>query len=278
MTHAHVNGIWLNYREQGEGEPVLLVMGLGAPLQGWEPQIEAFSRRYRVLSFDNRGIGRSDKPLGPYRVAQMVEDTRALLDHRAIESAHVVGLSMGGMVAMELAARYPQRVRSLVLAATAASADARMRWTIGRSAALITAAAMKASGSIQERIEAAQEEIVRIWLPLVFSAGPGGDEEAIVRRLMSEAFAGGFPAGGAAGQLAACFSHDARARLPRLCAPTLVIGGTNDAIFSSRRFEELAQEVDGASLELFDGAPHCLNLTLSDQFNDRILRFLEKRV
>lgn len=274
MAHAHVNGIWLNFEEIGEGEPVLLVMGLGAPLQGWEPQIEALSRRYRVLSFDNRGIGRSDKPIGRYTVSQLVEDTRALLDHRAIPSAHVIGLSMGGMVGMELAARYPQRVRSLVLAATASCADARMRWTIGRSAASITTAMMRASGNLRERVEAAREEIVRIWLPMVFSTGPGGFEEALVRRLMAEAFAEGFSAGGAAGQLAACFAHDARPRLRSLRAPTLVIGGTNDAIFATRRFEELSGVIPEARLEIFEGAPHGINLAAADSFNERILRFL----
>lgn len=274
MAHAHVNGIWLNYREQGEGEPLLLVMGLGAPWQGWEPQLDAFSRRHRVICFDNRGVGASDSPVGRYTVAQMMEDARGLLDHLGIAKAHVVGVSMGGMVAMEMAARYPARVGSLVLAATTPAADARMRWTMGRIAARVGAAAFTCGGSLQDRLAAVKEELIQVWLPLIFSAGPGGPEEAIVRRLMDAAFAHGFPAVGTAGQLAACFAHDARERLPRLCAPTLVLGGTQDAVFARERFAELARAVPGAQLEIFEGAPHAINLVGADDFNDAVLGFL----
>ncbi|AKU92420.1 alpha/beta fold hydrolase [Vulgatibacter incomptus] len=277
MAHAHVNGIWVHFHEHGEGEPVLLVMGLGAPLEGWDPQLPALSNRYRVIRFDNRGVGGSDKPVGRYTVGQLAEDARGLLDHLGVDKAHVVGLSMGGMAAMELAARHPGRVRSLVLASTTPAADARMRWTMGRIAARIGAAAVRASGSLQERAAAVQEELVRIWLPLVFSASPGGTEEATLRRLMGQAFSGGFPAAGAAGQLAACFSHDARSRLSQLVARTLVIGGTNDAIFEAKRFDELVRAIPGATLELFDGAPHGINLARPDDFNERVLRFLESR-
>ncbi|HEY0839466.1 MAG TPA: alpha/beta fold hydrolase [Vulgatibacter sp.] len=274
MAHAHVNGIWLNYRELGEGEPLLLVMGLGAPWQGWEPQLEAFSQRHRVICFDNRGVGESEKPMGRYSVAQLVEDAKGLLDHLGIVRAHVVGVSMGGMVAMEMAARHPSRVGSLVLAATTPAADARMRWTMGRIAARVGAAAVTCGGGLQERLAAVKEELIQVWLPLIFSAGPGGEEEATVRRLMDAAFADGFPAVGTAGQLAACFAHDARERLPRLRAPTLVLGGTEDAVFAKERFAELARFVPGARLEILEGMPHAINLVRPEEFNDEVLRFL----
>lgn len=274
MAHAHVNGIWLNYREQGEGEPLLLVMGLGAPWQGWEPQLEAFSRRHRVICFDNRGVGASDKPVGRYSVSQLVEDARGLLDHLGIARAHMVGVSMGGMVAMEMAAKHPERVGSLVLAATTPAADARMRWTMGRIAARVGAAAVTCGGSLQDRLAAVKEELIQVWLPLIFSARPGDPEEATVRRLMDAAFAHGFPAVGTAGQLAACFAHDARERLPKLCAPTLVLGGTDDAVFAKERFAELARSVPGARLEILDGSPHAINLVRPEGFNDLVLRFL----
>lgn len=274
MAYAHVNGIWLNHREQGEGEPLLLVMGLGAPWQGWEPQLEAFSRQYRVICFDNRGVGASDKPVGRYTVSQLMEDTRGLLDHLRIERAHVVGVSMGGMVAMELAARYPQRVGSLVLAATTPAADARMRWTMGRIAARVGAVAFTCGGSLQDRVAAVKEELVQVWLPLIFSARPGGDEEAIVRRLMDAAFADGFPAVGTAGQLAACFAHDARERLRGIASRTLVLGGTTDAVFATERSAELARSISGARLELLHDVPHAINLVQPQAFNDVVLRFL----
>lgn len=277
MPHARVNGIWLHYRDEGEGEPLVLVMGFGAPLQGWDGQVPAFSRRFRVIRLDNRGVGRTDKPLGPYTSALLAEDVRALLDHLSIDSAHLVGLSMGGMVAMELAARHPSRVRSLVLAATTPAADARLRWTIGSTTARVTAAMMRAPGGVAERLDAGREELIRIWLPLVFSAERGGEEEALLRRLIDEAFAEGFSPAGTTGQLAACFAHDARIRLPKVCAPTLVLGGTEDAIFSPATFEELSKAIPGSTLELFDGAPHGLNMVEVAAFNDLVLRFLDRR-
>ncbi len=274
MTHAHVNGIWLNYQDSGEGEPVLLVMGLGAPLQGWEPQLPALAKRHRVICFDNRGVGRTDKPVGPYSVHQLVDDATGLLDHLGVGAAHVVGVSMGGMVAMELAALHPERVRSLVLASTTPAADAKMRWTMGRVAARLTAAMVRAGGNLGDRLAAGREELVRIWLPLVFSAKAGGAEEAIIRRLMLDAFADGFPAAGAAGQLAACFGHDARGRLPKLQVKTLVLGGTRDSIFAEDRFVELQRTIPGARLEILEGAPHGINLAAPDYFNELLLRFL----
>lgn len=267
----------MHYREEGEGEPLLLVMGFGAPLEGWDGQMEAFSRRYRVIRFDNRGVGRSDKPLGPYTAGQLATDAKGLLDHLGIERAHVVGKSMGGMAAMELAARHPERIRSLVLAATTPAADARFRWTMGSITAKVTAAMLRAGGSMDERLDAGREELIRIWLPLMFSAEMGGAEEELLRRLIDVAFAEGFSATGMAGQLAACFAHDARSRLRKIQAPTLVLGGTEDALFSRATFEALSKGIEGARLELIDQGPHGLNMIAPEPFNELVLDFLRRR-
>lgn len=276
MPHARINGIWLHYRVEGEGEPLLLLMGFGAPLQGWDGQVADFSRRYRVIRLDNRGVGRSDKPIGHYSAALLAEDARGLLDHLRIERAHVVGKSMGGMAAMELAARHPDRVRSLVLAATTPAADARLRWTMGSITARVGAAMLRAGGSLDERLHAGREEFIRIWLPVLFSAGLGGPEEALLRRLIDAAFVEGFSLTGLAGQLGACFSHDARSRLRKIHAPTLVLGGTADALFPRTAFESLAKNIEGARMELVDGGPHGLNLVAVEAFNQMVLDFLRR--
>lgn len=276
MPHAHVNGIWLNYRVDGEGEPVLLIMGMGAPLEGWELQVAALARRYRVISFDNRGVGRSDKPMGRYSISSMVEDARQLLDHVGVTQAHVVGISMGGMIAMELAALHPGRVSSLVLAATSAVADTRLRWTIGRGAARVTAAMARASGSTADRLQAAQEETIKIWLPLVFSGKLGPEQEQQLRKLMDAAFVEGFSTAGTVGQLTAVMRHDARARLPDIATQTLVIGGTEDALFPRARFEELAYSIPGAHLELMEGAPHGITFSAAQEFNEELVGWLAR--
>ena len=116
MATVRVNGIELYYELHGAGEPVVLIQGLGANITGWDLQLEPLSRQYQLIAFDNRGAGRSEKPEEPYSIHQMADDTAALMDELGIESAHVVGHSMGGMLAAELAALCPHRVRRLVLA------------------------------------------------------------------------------------------------------------------------------------------------------------------
>jgi pimeloyl-ACP methyl ester carboxylesterase len=124
MGKVKIDSIELYYEEHGSGDPLLLIMGLAADSVAWMFQIPAFAERYRTIVFDNRGVGRSDKPPGPYSIHQMANDTAGLLDALGIERAHVVGVSMGGMIAQELALNHPQRVRGLVLACTYPEPDA----------------------------------------------------------------------------------------------------------------------------------------------------------
>jgi 3-oxoadipate enol-lactonase len=115
------------YMEAGAGEPLVLVMGFGGDHLAWGLQIPAFAAKYRVIAFDNRGVGQSDAPDVPYTTAMMADDAVGLMDGLGIERAHVCGVSMGGMIAQEIALRHPSRVRTLQLHATLARPDAYMR-------------------------------------------------------------------------------------------------------------------------------------------------------
>ena len=106
--------------EQGQGAPVLLIMGLGYPSSLWHRTRPMLSQRYRTIAFDNRGVGLSDAPAGPYSIATMASDAAAVLDAAGVSGAHVFGVSMGGMIAQEFALQYPARARSLILGCTAA--------------------------------------------------------------------------------------------------------------------------------------------------------------
>src|SRR5438477_6098385 len=137
MAYAIANGIRLHYDVVGEGDGVLLLGGLGATGGSWALQVKALSPRFRVVTLDNRGAGESDLPPDPaYAPAQMADDAAALLAQLKIERAHVIGASMGGAVALELALRHPRVVRSLVLASAWVEADARFLHTIEAWAAL----------------------------------------------------------------------------------------------------------------------------------------------
>ena len=108
----------IRWDSQGTGAPLLLIQGLGYGRWGWDPVVPALAERYRVLTFDNRGIGESDKPAGPYTALEMADDALQVLDEAEVERAHVLGASLGGMIAQELAVKAPARVEKLVLCCT----------------------------------------------------------------------------------------------------------------------------------------------------------------
>src|SRR5581483_8431240 len=127
MPTARVNDIAMYYVEAGAGEPLVLVMGLGGDHLAWGFQLRPFAERYRVIAFDNRGAGRTDAPDVPYTTPLMASDTLALMDTLGIERAHVLGVSMGGMIAQEMALAAPERIHTLHLACTLARPDTYLR-------------------------------------------------------------------------------------------------------------------------------------------------------
>ena len=121
MPKARVNGISINYSVEGRGEPLFLIMGFSGSKMAWFFQRGAFRKHFQVVTFDNRGVGQSDKPPGPYSMKMFADDTVGLMDHLGIDKAHVLGASMGGMIAQHIALSHPERVRKLVLSCTVAS-------------------------------------------------------------------------------------------------------------------------------------------------------------
>src|ERR1044072_1495615 len=119
MAFVENEGVRIYWTEQGKGEPLLMIMGLGYSHDMWNRAAPVLAERYRIIMFDNRGVGRSDVPPGPYPIATMAADARAVLDGAGIDRAHVFGVSMGGMIAQEFALNYPERVGALVLGCTA---------------------------------------------------------------------------------------------------------------------------------------------------------------
>jgi 3-oxoadipate enol-lactonase len=118
MPYVTNNGVRIWWEEMGRGEPVLAIMGLSFPLEMWHRTAPQLARKFRVILFDNRGVGRSDSPRGPYFIPRMAADARAVLDAAGVDSACVMGASMGGMIAQEFALRNPERVRALLLGCT----------------------------------------------------------------------------------------------------------------------------------------------------------------
>src|SRR5260370_13197496 len=114
-------GARIHWDEEGSGAPLLLIMGLGWSSHAWHRTRPVLSEKYRTIALDNRGVGRSEAPPGPYSIAQMAADATAVLNAARVNTAHIFGVSMGGMIAQEFALQYPNKVRSLILACTAAA-------------------------------------------------------------------------------------------------------------------------------------------------------------
>lgn len=222
---------------RGSGPPVVLVQGVGVAGSGWKPQVDELADGYRCLTFDNRGMGASQPPGAPITVAQMAEDALHLMTHLGWESAHVVGHSLGGPVALEMALAHPARVRSLALLCTCA----RGRDATRLSPELVWLGIRSRVGSRRMRRRA----FLRMVMPE--QALTGADPDAIAARLaplFGHDLADQPPI--AMKQLSALRAFDARDRLARIAVPTLVLSATDDPIAPPRFGKALAEGIPGA--------------------------------
>lgn len=245
MSIARNDGVELYYERAGDGGvPVLLIMGLGMTATGWWRTVPVLAEHFTVLSFDNRGTGRSSRPRGPYSIDQMAGDAIAVLDAAEIEAAHVYGVSMGGMIAQEVALRWPGRTRALVLAAT----------TPGGAHAVAPDPA--ALAFFHRRGQMPAEEAVWASVPYNYAArtrSQGGDRiaEDIVERLRFPIEQEPYLA-----QLTAALGHDAYERLDGVSAPTLIVHGTEDRMVHPDNARLLAERIAGARLQLWEQTSH----------------------
>jgi 3-oxoadipate enol-lactonase len=245
MPFAERDGTRLYWEEAGSGDPVLLIMGLGMNATGWWRTVPVLAGAgHRVLAFDNRGVGRSDRPPGPYSVAQLADDAIAILDAAGEQRAHVYGISLGGMIAQELALRHPDRTRTLVLGATTAGGE------LGVPADEATLAFFRRRGDMPA------EEGVWASVPYNYSARTRLEHgeriaEDIAQRLRYPIESAPYLA-----QLQAALTHDTGARLASLELPTLVVHGEADVMLPPVNGERLAGAIPGAELRTWPETAH----------------------
>ena len=271
MATVRVGDIEMYYEEHGDAkaEPLLLIMGFMMNAAAWAPQIAALAARYHVIAFDNRGAGRTTQPEGAYSIPQMAADTAGLLDHLGIDSAHVVGASMGGMIAQEFAIRYPARVRSLVLACTTPGGPHSAGYE-----ALKANTAM--AGEIEDIAAAMTPERVREQLEQLFTpeflANPGPGFGPMVAAIVQ------YPQtlAGLKGQAAAIAVHDTYGRLGEIKAPTLVVAGDADPLIDPGNSRILAERIKGAELRLLPGLRHGFFAEKPDESSAILLEFLTR--
>ena len=274
MPTTNSNGIEVYFEEQGEGEPLLLIMGLAGDSVAWLFQREAFAAKYRTIVFDNRGVGRTSKPDGPYTIAAMADDAVGVLDALDIPRAHVVGVSMGGMIAQELALRHPQRVRSLVLGCTYAKPDAGVSGTFDESLAFF-GGTKGADGEIQVDLSNLDPmAFIGRLLPLTFTPQFIMTELPKLMQVFSGVMTHGFDLRAIMAQVAATQGHDTVDRLGQISAPTLVLTGDSDMLIPPANSDVLAASIPGARLQKIAGGSHGFNFETPDAFNAAVLEFL----
>jgi pimeloyl-ACP methyl ester carboxylesterase len=230
---------------------VLWLQGLNAPAAAWAVQLAHFSRTYRCIAPDARGVGKSDAPPGPYSTRQLADDALRVLDTCEVDRAHVVGLSLGGAAGQELALAHPGRVRSLALLASFPRQAPRSRALMESWRLLYPAAAQSAA------LREAWEKQAYAWL---FSE-PYWRNEAAVRAALRFAASQPFQSvQGFQGQIDAALAHDAVGRLPRLSVPTLIAHGALDQLAPLTGAEEMARLIPGAQLLVLPEVGHAVNL------------------
>ena len=265
MPKVTVGDISMYYVEAGAGEPLVLVMGLGADHLAWGFQFQVFAERYRVIAFDNRGAGQSDVPERPYTTRMMADDTVGLMDALGVDRAHVLGVSMGGMIAQEIALDHPERVRSLQLHCTLGRPDGYLQ-------------AQLETGRVQRR-KLTHEEAMRAGYLWLFAPATYNERPEFVEMILQNALANPYPMSltGFERQCDAVETHDALDRVATIRCPTLISVAEADILVPPRFSRALADRIPGAEFRLIEGAGHGYFWERPEQFNQMCLDFLARQ-
>jgi 3-oxoadipate enol-lactonase len=244
MPSVDAGGTELYYERAGSGEPMLLIQGMSATHLAWgRPFLSRLESSFDCLIFDNRGMGRSGEAQLPFTVADMAGDVVALLDALELETAHVVGISMGGTIAQELALDHPQRIRTLTLGAT---------WCGGPEGTLMAPEVLQLLGAAYASGD--PEQVFRVMWEINLSPAFRADEArfAAFREMGSTLPA---PRAVVMQQMRACAEHDTSGRLDRIELPTLVVHGTVDRLVDVSNGKQIARLIP-APIELLEDVGH----------------------
>jgi len=258
MSFTHNQAAQIYWDELGSGEPLLLIMGLGYPSVMWYRSRPTFAQEFRTIAFDNRGVGRSDVPTGPYPIALMASDAKAVLDAAGVEVAHVYGVSMGGMIVQEFALQYPERVRSLILGCTASGGPN----------------AVRADPDVMEFLtkrQPSQEAALEAAVPFIYDANTPRaliDQDIDVRREWLPKPEAYFA------QLQGILAWEAFSRLDQINAPTLVLHGETDRLVPCGNSRLIADRIKGAELKLIPKAGHIYTSDQAELSLNTVLQFL----
>lgn len=262
------------YDIRGSGENLLMINGIGAARDSWALQIDDLAAKFRCITFDNRGVGDSEISAGPYTTRQLADDAARLMKTLGIGRAHVMGVSMGGAIAQELAINHPERVDRLAIVCSWEACDNYLErcFRIMRDMALSEGPKgpewlntvqrfLSLIGFAREDFADSYETIAALEAAVRAAAADG-------RGQRYEAFVA---------QADACLSHDTRKRIATIKAPTLILAGDLDSFTPLPLSEALARDIPGAVFEIMHGCGHVMFYEKPADFNGRIIRFLSAR-
>lgn len=245
-------------------ETVLLITGLACSRLSWYNQMKAFGRLYHTIALDNRDVGDSDHSDRPYSVADMADDTASFLKNLKIEKAYVVGISMGGFIALELTLRHPELVTKLVLASTSGGGIT----NVPASPRLLTGFLALGSQNLEPF-----EKTKRVFT-LITGPGYVAKNAEVIQERTSISTYKPISLTGYTRQLRACLLHNVASRLDRIKVPTLVIHGDKDPVVPVANGKRLARKIRGAKMYIYPNVGHLPIVEEAERFNRDVLTFL----
>ena len=263
MATVKVNGCEIYYEIHGQGDPLVLIMGLRRNVEWWYRQIPSLSKHFQVIAFDNRGAGRSDKPAMEYSMRLFADDTAGLMDALDISNAHILGVSMGGYIAQELALNHPAKVRDLVLGCTGCGGDRAVIMTPERLEKFTANKGLS------------PEQILRKDMDIYFSDKYVLENPEQIKEFVEISMRYYQPADAFFRQFDACQQHDTGDRLSQLAVPTLIMTGDDDPLVPPENSHILKDLIAGANLVVFPGGRHCFFIEEADRFNKAAVDFFK---
>lgn len=267
MPTITTNGTNIYFEERGSGEPLLLIMGITAPGSVWEKHVAHWEKSFHCILVDNRGVGKSDKPPGPYSSLQMAEDCIGVLDHIGLGAVKVAGVSMGSIIAQQLAIHFSDRVKGMLLMCPWARCDNTVK------------AIFQHMIDCKARL---RPEEFSVYIQLLIFSKQSWDGEAFYAGMLEDRKNAGLdpnpqPLIGLEGQAAACVSHSVLEDLEKVTCPVFVLGGEEDIFTPVWMTKEVAAAIPGSKLHIYPKSGHAFHWENLNDFNVRVGDWLKSQ-
>ena len=264
MPIVKVNDINMYYEIHGEGFPLVMIIGLSADINWWgQPLLDRLSKLFKVIIFDNRGAGRTDKPDIPYSIKMMTDDTMGLLDNLDIKQFNLLGISMGGMIAQEIAVTYPERVAKLVLCSTSAGGSKYVPPT------------KEVFELLMSTEDLSPEEVIEGTIPLLHTEEYIKNNPHIIEESKEAIAKNQMPRYAFKRQIGGAMAFSAGRKLKKLTVPTLILQGKQDQLIPFRNAEILADLIPNSHLVLFKKTAHALFSVETENVIKTLIDFLK---